>query len=135
MLAYLLDTDTVSFIIRGQGPAASRLTAHQPSEVCMSALTLAELRFGAERRHSRKLHGIIDTFAQSIQVMPFDDACAAAYGRIQSSLESKGPPIGTIDTLIAAHAFALNITLVSNNQKHFSKVRGLKIANWSEGAG
>jgi tRNA(fMet)-specific endonuclease VapC len=135
MLAYLLDTDTISFILRGQGPAASRLTAHQPSEVCISSLTLGELRFGAERRHSRKLHGIIDTFVRTVQVMPFDEACAAAYGRIQAGLESKGTPIGTLDTLIAAHAFALNVTLVTNNQKHFSKVRGLKIANWSEDAG
>lgn len=131
VLAYLLDTDTVSFIIRGQGPAASRLTAHQPSEVCMSALTLAELRFGAERRRSRRLQAIIDTFARSIQLMPVDDACAAAYGRIQASLESKGTPIARIDTLIVAHAFALDLTLISNNQKHFSKFRGLKIANWS----
>ena len=60
---------------------------------------------------------------------------AAAYGRIQAGLESKGTPIGTLDTLIAAHAFALNVTLVTNNQKHVSKVRGLKVANWSEGAG
>ena len=135
MLVYLLDTDTVSFIIRGQGPAASRLTAHKPSEVCISSLTLGELRFGAERRHSRKLHGIIDTFVRTVQVMPFDEACAAAYGRIQTALESKGTPIGTLDTLIAAHAFALNVTLVTNNQKHFSKVRGLKIANWSDDAG
>jgi tRNA(fMet)-specific endonuclease VapC len=132
MLAYLLDTDTVSFILRGEGPAASRLTAHLPSEVCISALTVGELRFGAERRHSRKLHGIIDTLARSIQVMPFDEASATAYGRIQASLESKGTPIGTLDTLIAAHAFALNLTLVTHNQKHFTKVRGLKVANWSE---
>lgn len=131
MLAFLLDTDTVSFILRGQGPAAARLTAHPPSEVCISSLTLAELRFGAERRRSRKLHGVIDTFVGTVQVVPFDAACAAAYGRIQSTLEAKGTPIGTLDTLIAAHAFALNLTLVTNNQKHFSKVRGLKLANWS----
>ena len=67
MLTYLLDTDTVSFILRAQGPAASRLTAHQPSEIAISSLTLAELRFGAERRRSRKLHGVIDTFIRTIQ--------------------------------------------------------------------
>ena len=131
MLTYLLDTDTVSFILRAQGPAASRLTAHQPSEIAISSLTLAELRFGAERRRSRKLHGVIDTFIRTIQVMPFDPACAAAYGRIQAALEAKGTPIGTLDTLIAAHAFALNLTLVTNNQKHFSQVRGLALENWS----
>jgi tRNA(fMet)-specific endonuclease VapC len=135
MVAYLRDTDTVSFILRGHGPAASRLTSHQPSEIGISSLTLAELRFGADRRRARKLHGIIDTFIRTVQVLPFDEACAAAYGRIQAGLETKGTPIGTMDTLIAAPAFALNATLVTNNQKHFSRLRGLKLANWSGEAG
>lgn len=132
---FLLDTDTVSYILRGQGPAAARLTAHQPSEVSISALTLAELRFGAERRRSRKLHGIIDAFTRTVAVLPFDGAAAAAFGRVQAALETKGTPIGTLDTLIASHALALNCTLVSNNLKHFSKVKGLKVVNWSAEAG
>lgn len=80
-------------------------------------------------------NAIIDTFARTVQGLPFDEACATAYVRIQAALEAKGTPIGTLDTLIAAHAFALNLTLVTNNSKHFSKVRGLKMANWSEEAG
>lgn len=134
MPAFLLDTDTVSYVLRGHGPAASRLTAHSPSEVCISALTVGELRYGAERRRSRRLHKIIDVFIASVEVAPFDAACCAAYGRVQAALESKGTPIGTLDTLIASHALALNLTLVSNNSKHFSKVRGLKLANWTEEA-
>lgn len=131
MVAFLLDTDTVSFILRGQGAAGARLLECQPSEVAISSLTLGELRFGAERRRSRKLHGIIDTFVGSVQVLPFDSECASAYGRVQAALEAKGAPIGTLDTLIASHALALGVTLVTNNQKHFSKVRGLKLVNWS----
>jgi tRNA(fMet)-specific endonuclease VapC len=131
MPSFLLDTDTVSYVLRGQGPTASRLTAHQPSDVCISALTLSELRFGAERRRSRRLHKVIDVFIASVEVAPFDVACAAAFGRVQAALEAKGTPIGTLDTLIASHALALNLTLVSNNLRHFSKVRGLKVVNWS----
>lgn len=135
MPSFLLDTDTVSYVLRGQGPAASRLTAHPPSEVCISALTLAELRFGAERRRSRRLHKIIDVFIASVEVAPFDASCSAAFGRIQAALEAKGTPIGTLDTLIASHALALNVTLVSNNLKHFSKVRGLRVVNWNADVG
>ena len=62
MPAYMLDTDTVSFALRGRGAVASRLLEHRPSEICISSITLAELRFGAEARRSRKLHGLIDTF-------------------------------------------------------------------------
>ena len=131
MLSFLLDTDTVSYILRGQGPAASRLTEHKPSEVCISALTLAELRFGAERRRPKRLHRIIDVFIASVEVAPFDAACGAAFGRVQAALEAKGTPIGTLDTLIASHAIALNLTLVTNNSKHFSKVRGLRAVNWN----
>lgn len=131
MASFLLDTDTVSYVLRGQGPAAKRLTTHPPSEICISALTLAELRFGAERRRSRKLHGVIDTFIRSVEVLPFDPGAAATFGRVQAALEAKGAPIGTLDTLIASHALALNLTLVTNDLKHFSRVRGLKLANWS----
>jgi tRNA(fMet)-specific endonuclease VapC len=130
MIVYLLDTDTVSFVLKGNGLAGARLTSQMPSSVGISSLTLGELRFGAERRSSRKLHRLIDTFIIGVQVLPFDESCADAYGRIQASLEAKGRPIGAIDTLIAAHAFASGVTLVTNNE-HFAKVPGLKLENWS----
>jgi predicted nucleic acid-binding protein len=64
---YMLDTDTVSFALRGQGRVAARLLDHRPSQLCMSSITLAELRFGAETRRSRKLHNLISTFAEAIE--------------------------------------------------------------------
>jgi tRNA(fMet)-specific endonuclease VapC len=127
---FMLDTDTISFVLRGQGDAAAQLTAHAPSEVCLSAISLSELRFGADKRHSKRLHGLIDTFTDTIEVLPFDSAAAASFGRVCAGLESKGTPIGTLDTLIAAHALSLNLTLVTNNTKHFKQVRGLKTQNW-----
>ena len=132
---FMLDTDTISFVLRGQGDAAVQLTAHAPSEVCLSAISLSELRFGADKRRSKRLHGLIDTFTDTIEVLPFDTIAAAIFGRVCAGLESKGTPIGTLDTLIAAHALSLNLTLVTNNIKHFKQVRGLKTQNWLHEAG
>ena len=66
----------------------------------------------------------------NITVVPFDEACAGNFGRIASGLVEKGTPIGEFDAMIAAHALALGVTLVTNNVKHFSRVPGLKLANW-----
>jgi tRNA(fMet)-specific endonuclease VapC len=127
---FMLDTDSVSFALRGHGRVGARIVEHPPSQICISAITLAELNFGAERRDSRKLRTLIERFARTIAVMPFDDECSASFGKLASKLVSKGRPIGQSDTLIAAHAIALGVTLVTNNEKHFKHVDGLKIANW-----
>jgi tRNA(fMet)-specific endonuclease VapC len=132
---FMLDTDTISFVLRGEGEAGANLTARAPAEVCLSAISLSELRFGADERHSKRLHRLIDTFTGSVDVVAFDAAAATIFGRLCASLESKGTPIGTLDTLIAAHAMSLNLTLVTNNTKHFTRVRGLKTKNWLRGAG
>ena len=127
---FMLDTDTVSFALRGQGAVGSKLVEHAPSELCMSAISLSELRFGADRRSSKRLHRLIDTFTASVPVVVFDAAAAAFFGRLCARLEARGKPIGTLDTLIAAHAMALDVTLVTNNTKHLRRVPGLKTANW-----
>jgi len=132
---FMLDTDAVSFALRGLGDVGERLTAHAPSEVCLSAISLSELRFGADKRRSKRLHHLIDTFAATVDVLPFDSLAAATFGRVCAALQLKGTPIGTLDTLIAAHAMSLNLTLVTNNTKHFKQVRGLKTQNWLHDAG
>ncbi|HEX2674967.1 MAG TPA: PIN domain-containing protein [Polyangiaceae bacterium] len=132
---FMLDTDTVSFALRGQGDVGERLTAHAPSEVCLSAISLSELRFGADKRRSKRLHRLIDTFTATVDVLPFDSVAATIFGRVCAALQVKGTPIGTLDTLIAAHAMSLNLTLVTNNAKHFKQVRGLKTQSWLHGAG
>jgi tRNA(fMet)-specific endonuclease VapC len=130
MLEFMLDTDTVSFALRGTGKAAERIAAKKPSQICISAITLAEMRAGAELRGSRKLDGLIDAFVAGVTVLPFDDLAAAEFGRIAAALSRRGMPIGQLDTLIAAHALALDITLVSGNTKHFGRVRGLRTESW-----
>ena len=129
-LAFMLDTDTVSYALRGVGSVGERLRARRPSEICISALTVAELRYGVERRRSRKLRALVEAFAGAMLVAPFDIAAAAAFGSIAASLSKHGTPIGTMDTLIAAHAVALGLTLVTNNAKHFARVSGLATTSW-----
>ena len=127
---YMLDTDTVSFALRGHGRVGSRLLEHRPSQLCMSSITLAELRFGAEARRSRKLQNLINTMAESILVVPFDQPAADHFATVAVSLARRGVPIGTFDTLIAAHARSLGLIIVTNNTKHFGRVVGLKTENW-----
>ncbi|MGB8298970.1 MAG: type II toxin-antitoxin system VapC family toxin [Polyangia bacterium] len=130
-MKYLLDTDSVSYALRGQGDVGARIRACHPSDLRMSVITLAELRYGADRKGSRKLHGLIDTFAAAIEVVPFDEGAAAAFGRIGSMLAERGTPIGEFDVLIAAHAVVLQCTLVTNNVRHFSRVPGLSVETWA----
>ena len=129
---FMLDTDSVSFALRGEGHVAKRIVARKPSELAISSITLAELKYGADRRKSRKLHHLIDVFASDVLVLPFDEGCASQFGRLASTLVARGTPIGDFDTLIAAHAMHLGLTLVTNNTKHFAKVVGLKIDNWMQ---
>lgn len=92
---------------------------------------MAELRFGAERRHSKRLHRLIDGFCSGVTVLPFDEEAAARFGVVGARLAADGLPIGQLDTLIAAHAIAADLTLVTNNTKHFSRVQGLRSENWT----
>lgn len=126
----MLDTDTVSFAIRGEGAVSVRMLQHKPSEICISAITVAELRFGADKRKSRKLHGFIDGFTSSLTVVAFDEHAATRFGLVATELVRRGTPIGNYDTLIAAHALALHLILVTNNTKHFDRVDGLDTENW-----
>ena len=126
----MLDTDSVSYALRGEGHVGTAILAHLPSEICISAITLAELRFGAERRKSAKLDAAIAAFVSNVSVVPFDDECANVFGRVAAHLADEGSPIGEFDILIAAHAITLDVTLVTNNVKHFKRVRGLRSENW-----
>ena len=130
-MKYLLDTDSVSYALRGHGDVGVRIQACNPSDLRISAITLAELRYGADRKGSKKLHRLIDTFAAAIEVVSFDEVAAAEFGRIGSILAERGTPIGEFDVLIAAHAVSLRCTLVTNSVRHFSRVPGLSVENWA----
>ena len=126
----MLDTDTVSFALRNHGRVADTIRERRPSELCVSAISVAELRFGAESRGSKKIHRALDAFLHDIAVLSFDQRAAEWFGSTCATLEGRGEPIGQLDTLIAAHALSIGATLVTNNSKHFARVQGLEIENW-----
>jgi tRNA(fMet)-specific endonuclease VapC len=134
-LEFMLDTDTVSYALRGDDGVAENLLSHAPSAVCMSSVSLGELRFGAEKRGSKKLHRLIDAFVRGVQVLPFDETCANRFGKVAADLSARGRPIGHYDTLIAAHALVAKVVLVTNNAKHFREVPLLRMVNWASKRG
>jgi tRNA(fMet)-specific endonuclease VapC len=130
MPRYLLDADTVSYALRGQGRVAARILEQAPSDLAISSITLAELRFGAETKRSQKLRKAISAFVSDVEVLPFDETAAERFATVAADLTRRGTPIGVLDTLIAAHALALGLIVVTNNTRHFGQVKGLKVENW-----
>jgi tRNA(fMet)-specific endonuclease VapC len=96
----------------------------------MSSITLAELKFGAEAKRSQKLHRSIRSFIKDVAVIPFDETAADRFALVAAALARRGVPSGAFDTLLAAHALSLGLTVVTNNTKHFSRVPGLTVENW-----
>lgn len=129
-MKFLLDTDTVSYALRGSGGVADRMVQHRPSDLAISSITLSELIFGAQRRKSTKLLRLIDGFVHDIEILPFDEQAARVFGKLAAQLADRGTPIGTNDAMIAGHALASERTLVSNNLRHFKHVRNLKVETW-----
>jgi tRNA(fMet)-specific endonuclease VapC len=127
----MLDADTVSYAIRGQGQVATRILEHQPSELCISSITWAELCFGVEAKRSARLRRAVDSFARDVPVVPFDQAAADSFAVVAAALSRRGKPIGSFDTLVAAHALSLGLTVVTDNTKHFGRVPRLSVENWA----
>ena len=132
-MLYLLDTDTCSYAMRGASANLdAKLQKADEGSIAISAVTRAELRFGLEKRgNPRALSLVVNGFLERVPVAPWDAEAADRFGRLPAQLERGGTPIGVFDTMIAAHALALGAILVTNNQKHFQKVRALKIENWA----
>ena len=131
-MKYLLDTDICIELIRRRSPALlERLTAFSPEEIGVSAITVAELQFGAQRssQPQRNLEAL-ELFLLPLTIVDFDFDAAARYGGLRSDLEMRGQPIGPYDMLIASQALSLELTLVSNKTREFSRVTGLRIENW-----
>jgi tRNA(fMet)-specific endonuclease VapC len=146
-MIYLLDTDTLIFMIRGLKSTnrhqASRERAQKLVDRCrqaqadgdtltVSAITVAELEFGSRGsdrpdEERRALHKVLSPFDR----VDFDAVQAPArYGDVRHDLEAAGQPIGAMDLLIAAHALSIQATLVTNNTAHFARVGGLPVENW-----
>ncbi len=135
-MKYMLDTNLCIDIMRERSPSAlEKLQAVHPRDVCVSSVTLSELEYGACRSSNpAKNRLLIAEFMTPIDIAPYDDTCALYYGRVRSELESQGRRIGPLDTMIAAHALALDAILVTDNEREFRRVPGLNIENWRKSA-
>jgi tRNA(fMet)-specific endonuclease VapC len=129
----LLDTDVCIAIVNRDERVRAHLERHAPSALRMSAITLAELRYGIEKsRNKKRATSNLRTLLSKISAVPFDGDATERYGELRASLERRGSPIGPLDTLIAAHALSLGWTLATHNTKEFRRVPGLKVDDWLE---
>jgi len=130
---YLLDTNIISEIIRNPaGLAARRIEQIDPKEICTSIVVAAELRYGCAKKGSARLLAKVEAVLETIPVLPLDVPADSQYGNIRSTLEAAGQTIGLNDLLIAAHAHALGLTLITDNTREFNRIRGLGVENWLE---
>ncbi len=133
MARYMLDTDIATYVIRGKTPALDkRIAAVATGELSISAVTRAELLYGVKLKvGEHRLFRLVDQFLARISCLPWDAAAATHFAIAAVELHRAGTPIGSMDTMIAGHAIALGSVLVTNNERHFSRVPGLKVENWT----
>jgi len=132
---YLLDTNILSHLIRNpSGPVFDRLKSILPATACTSIIVSAEIRFGLRKGASKKLQIQAEKVleAMAMDILPLEKPVDLHYGEIRAFLNQTGKPIGGNDLFIAAHARALDLTLVSANVREFSRVPGLRVENWLE---
>jgi tRNA(fMet)-specific endonuclease VapC len=128
---YLLDTNTIGDLIRyPAGRAATRIKSLEDGSVFTSVIVAAEVRFGLVNNPSKRLAARIEEAFGAMVVEPFSPGADWHYAEIRAFLKGEGKPIGANDLFIAAHARALDATLVSDNVREFSRVPGLKLENW-----
>ena len=132
-MKYMLDTNICIYVIKEDPKKVlARLKKTRVSDVCISSITLSELEYGVQKSSRKEQNMIALTeFAAPLEVAPYDDLAAREYGEIRADLEKMGTPLGALDTLIAAHARALRLTLVTNNEAEFNRVPDLDIENWT----
>ena len=134
MTRHLLDTNIVSDLVRNpNGIVADRIRSVGEANVCTSILVAAELRFGAEKKGSRRLANRIAEILDILEVLPFSAPADASYAAVRTFLERAGHPMGANDLLIAAQTITLGFTLVTDNEQEFRRVRGLSLQNWLRG--
>src|SRR6266481_3748825 len=129
---YLLDTNTASYIIKGNVPRVrERLVKVPMSQVLISAVTEAELLFGAARKREARLKTAIDEFLLRVDSLPWDSNAARRYTGVRAALEIAGTPMGNLDMMIAAQALAEGSVLVTNDRS-FRRLKELKIEDWTQ---
>ena len=133
-MRFMLDTNTcVDLIRRRDDRILRKMQRLRPDDLCVSSVTLSELEYGAAKSAAPGRNRLaLAEFMTPLRVVPYDDAVAPVYGQVRADLERAGTPIGPLDTIIVAHALALGLIVVTDNEREFRRVSGLKIQNWAK---
>lgn len=130
-MRYLLDTNIVSALIRDPaGPVTEHVRRVGQADVCTSVIVAAELRYGIARRGSPRLTAQVDTVLAALPVLPFEAPADAVYAELRVRLERLGQTISNNDLLIAAHSLTVGCTVVTANEREFSRIAELPLENW-----
>lgn len=129
-MRYLLDTDICSYIIKKRPAVLRHFERTQQREVAISAVTAAELFYGAARASGAQYQEAVRIFTRYITVLDWPKSAVEHYGALRARLEEKGAVIGEMDMMIAAHALAIKCVLVTNNTRHFARIEDLILENW-----
>lgn len=131
MLEYMLDTNICIYITKNYPPELRGRFNQLTERLCISAITLAELQYGVERSARREANqDALDQFAAHIEVLPFEAQAAVHYGQLRTELQRAGQPAGPLDMLIGAHARSKGLIVVTNNEREFARMPGLRVENW-----
>ena len=127
----MLDTNICIYAIKQRPPEVlAALRAQEVAGLGLSSVTVAELAFGVAKSGSARNQKALEQFLEPLEIADFDRSAALVYGPLRAALEAAGTPIGPLDTQVVAHALALGVILVSNNQREFARVPGLRLEDW-----
>jgi len=131
-MKYMLDTNICIYIIKRKPQVViDRFLRTDISEIGISSITLSELLYGVSKSSKPEQNQMaLMQFMAPLEILPYGDDAAQYYGNLRVHLERQGTPIGSLDMLIAAHALSTGCTLITNNEKEFSRIANLKIENW-----
>ena len=132
MLRFMLDTDTCIYTIKRKPGSVRRTFNQHDGQMCVSAITQMELVYGAEKSANPSRNArVIEGFLARLDVLDFDSNAAAHSGEIRAALSRQGMLIGPYDQMIAGHARSRGLVVVTNNEREFSRVPGIRIVNWT----
>jgi tRNA(fMet)-specific endonuclease VapC len=132
-MKYLIDTNICIYIMNKRPiDVIRKFKQFEPGEISISSITVSELQYGVEKSVQQKKNRLrLEEFMAPFRILPYDEFAAKTYGAIRFQLEKQGQPIGPLDLLIAAHALSQKLTLVTNNDKEFKRIKNLKVENWA----
>lgn len=133
-MLYMLDTNICIYLIkRRSDELLSRIRVFRTGEIGVSVVTVAELQYGVSKSQNKERNqAALEAFLLPLDIADFPFAVTVIYGDIRAQLERQGQPIGSLDTMIAAHALSLDVPLVTNNTREFERVMGLRLEDWSK---